>query len=127
MTTLVISIHIIVCITLVLLVLLQHGKGADMGATFGGSSQTVFGTDGPVPLLNKITTAAAVIFMVTSIVLAYNSAHSTSSSVMQSVDTKAIEFNKKPVEPVIPATEPTPENKGATNFPLEDAAPSNTK
>jgi len=42
---------------------LQHGKGADIGATFGGSSQSVFGTEGPVPLLNKITTFVAIIFM----------------------------------------------------------------
>jgi len=75
-------IHIIVCIFLVSIVLLQHGKGADIGATFGGGGQSLFGTEGPVPMLNKITTAAAIIFMVTSISLAYISAHRTTSSVM---------------------------------------------
>ena len=124
MNNLVLSIHIIVCISLVLLVLLQHGKGADMGATFGGSSQTVFGTDGPVPLLNKITTAAAVIFMVTSVILAYNSAHSTSSSVMRPVDQATIELNKQLLEPVEePVVEPVPVEKGAATFPVEDARP----
>jgi len=124
MTTIVLSIHIIVCVSLVLLVLLQHGKGADMGATFGGSSQTVFGSDGPVPLLNKITTVAAVVFMVTSVVLAYNSAHSTSSSVMQPVDSATIQLNKQLMEPAEePAAEPAPVEKGAATFPVEDARP----
>ena len=119
MTTIVITIHIIVCFSLVMLVLLQHGKGADMGATFGGSSQTVFGSDGPVPLMNKITTAAAVIFMVTSVVLAYHSAHSTSSSVMRAVEPAAVE---QTVVPPTPVTVPT--EKGAATFPVEDAKPS---
>ena len=82
MVTILTIIHIIVCIFLVSIVLLQHGKGADIGATFGGGGQSLFGTEGPVPMLNKITTAAAIIFMVTSISLAYISAHRTTSSVM---------------------------------------------
>jgi len=82
MVTILTIIHIIVCVFLVSIVLLQHGKGADIGATFGGGGQSLFGTEGPVPMLNKITTAAAVIFMVTSISLAYISAHRTTSSVM---------------------------------------------
>ncbi len=82
MTTVLTVIHIVVCLFLVVIVLLQHGKGADMGATFGGSSQTVFGSDGPLPLLNKVTTSAAIIFMVTSIGLAYLSAHMSTNSVM---------------------------------------------
>jgi preprotein translocase subunit SecG len=57
-----------------------------MGATFGGSSQTMFGTEGPLPLLNKVTTAAAVIFMVTSVSLAYISAHRSTSSLMSDVE-----------------------------------------
>lgn len=120
MTTIVLTVHITVCISLVLLVLLQQGKGADMGATFGGSSQTVFGSDGPIPLLNKITTAAAVIFMVTSVVLAYNSAHSTSSSVMKAVKPSAVNVNEKIMEPI---PEPVPVEKGAATFPVEDAMP----
>jgi preprotein translocase subunit SecG len=82
MVTILTIIHIIVSVFLVSIVLLQHGKGADIGATFGGGGQSLFGTEGPVPMLNKITTAAAVIFMVTSISLAYISAHRTTSSVM---------------------------------------------
>jgi preprotein translocase subunit SecG len=82
METLLIIIHVAVCLFLIGIVLLQHGKGADIGATFGGSSQSLFGTEGPLPLLNKITTLAAIIFMVTSVSLAYISAKSGSGSVM---------------------------------------------
>ncbi len=85
MTTLLTVIHIVVCLFLVVIVLLQHGKGADMGATFGGASQTVFGTEGPLPLLNKITTGAAVLFMITSIALAYISSNLGDGSVMKDV------------------------------------------
>lgn len=74
--------HVVVCLLLVGIVLLQHGKGADIGATFGGSSQSLFGTEGPLPLLNKITTAIAVIFMLTSVTLAYISSQTSDSSVM---------------------------------------------
>jgi preprotein translocase subunit SecG len=86
MTTFLIIIHILVCLFLIGIVLLQQGKGADMGATFGGgSNQTVFGADGPMPILSKITTASAVIFMVTSLTLAYISANDSSTSVMKQI------------------------------------------
>ena len=78
-------VHVMVCLFLVGIVLLQHGKGADIGATFGGSSQSLFGTEGPLPLLNKITTAVAVIFMLTSVTLAYMSSQTSKSSVMSGV------------------------------------------
>ncbi len=82
MDTLITIVHVLVCFLLVGIVLLQHGKGADVGASFGGSSQSLFGSEGPVPLLNKITTAVAVIFMITSITLAYISANRSTGSVM---------------------------------------------
>ena len=85
MDTLLTIVHVVVCLFLVGIVLLQHGKGADIGATFGGSSQSLFGTEGPLPLLNKITTAVAVIFMLTSVTLAYISSQTSSSSVMSGV------------------------------------------
>jgi len=56
---------------MVLVVLLQTGKGADMGAAFGGSSQTIFGSSGPGTFLGKMTTGIAVVFMLTSLFLAY--------------------------------------------------------
>src|SRR5262245_66695901 len=63
-------VHVIVAVALILIVLLQAGKGAGIGAAFGGASQTVFGPRGPGNFLSKLTTAAAGIFMITSLVLA---------------------------------------------------------
>jgi preprotein translocase subunit SecG len=64
--------HVMVCVVLVVVVLLQHGKGADIGAVFGGgASNTVFGSRGAGNFLTRLTTGAALIFMVTSLVLSY--------------------------------------------------------
>jgi len=71
MTTIVVIIHIVVCLALICIVLLQHGKGAGIGAAFGGSSQTVFGSTGAAPFLAKLTAAAAILFMVTSLGLTF--------------------------------------------------------
>ncbi len=72
LTTLVLIVHLLVCIALILIILLQTGKGADIGAVFGGgSSQTVFGSSGATTFLSKVTIIAAVLFMCTSIVLTY--------------------------------------------------------
>lgn len=71
MTTFLLTIHIIICLFLILIVLVQSGKGAQMGVTFGGgSSQTLFGSRGASTFLNKLTTATAVVFMLTSLTLA---------------------------------------------------------
>jgi len=70
MTILLIVIHIFVCLFLIAVVLLQSGKGAEMGAAFGGSSQTLFGSRGAASFLGKMTTVAAVVFMLTSLILA---------------------------------------------------------
>ena len=87
MTTLFIVLHIAVCIALIMIVLLQTGKGADMGAAFGGgASQTLFGSTGASTFLGKATTVVAVIFMITSLWLAYASSHRTNESIM--LDTK---------------------------------------
>jgi len=98
MTTLLIIVHVLVCIFLIAIVLLQHGKGADIGATFGGSSQSLFGSEGPVPLLNKVTTLAAIVFMGTSITLAYMSANKSTGTVMSALK------SKPPVEQALPAS-----------------------
>ena len=84
MTGIVVAIHVTVCILLILIVLLQTGKGAEMGASIGGgSSQALFGASGPANVLTKITTAVAIIFMITSLTLAYLSGHQSESSVMK--------------------------------------------
>ncbi|HIC91521.1 MAG TPA: preprotein translocase subunit SecG [Syntrophaceae bacterium] len=85
MITLFLIIHIFICIGLILIVLLQSGKGASMGAAFGGASQTLFGSAGPGTFLGKLTTVVAVIFMLTSLYLAYISTHRVESTVMKNV------------------------------------------
>jgi len=68
MTTLITAIHIIVCFILIVVVLLQSGKSADLAGAFGGAgSQSVFGPRGTANILSKITTVCAVLFMFTSI------------------------------------------------------------
>lgn len=69
MFTLIVVVHLIVCFTLIAIVMLQSGKGAEMGAAFGGSSQTVFGSRGATTFLSKVTIVAAVLFFVTSMSL----------------------------------------------------------
>ena len=83
MDILLLIIHIVVCLLLVGIVLLQGGKGAEVGATFGaGSSQTIFGATGGQTFLGKMTTGAAVIFMLTSLALAFYWGRPGGSSVM---------------------------------------------
>src|SRR5215813_12605229 len=64
-------IHVLACLFLIVVVLLQMGKGADMGAVFGGGSQTLFGSGGAGNLLTKLTTGTAVAFMLTSLIMSY--------------------------------------------------------
>ncbi len=72
MNTFLIVLHVIVSIFLIGVVLLQRGKGAEIGAVFGGgASSTVFGSRGAGNFLTKLTTASAVIFMSTSFMLSY--------------------------------------------------------
>lgn len=84
MFTLIVVIHLICCLFLIGVVLLQQGKGADMGAVFGGSSSTIFGSGGAGNFLTRLTTGAAVVFMLTSLTLTYASARRLSSTVFDS-------------------------------------------
>ena len=65
-------IHVLACLFLIVVVLLQTGKGADMGAVFGGGSQTLFGSSGAGNFLTKLTTGTAIAFMLTSLILTWN-------------------------------------------------------
>jgi preprotein translocase subunit SecG len=85
LTYLITAIHLIVCLSLIMIVLLQRGKGADMGAAFGGSSQTVFGSRGAISFLGKMTTVVAVVFMITSLTLAYMSSNKKVKTIMDDV------------------------------------------
>lgn len=110
------ALHVFICIFLVIIVLLQQGKGADMGATFGGGSQTLFGASGADTLLTRVTTVLALGFMGTSLVLALNAKHVRQSAgegkllgnlpVESSVEKDAAkkEAAESPAAPVAPAS-----------------------
>lgn len=80
MYTLTVILHLIVCFLMIAAILLQAGKGAEIGASFGGSSQTVFGSRGPGTFLSKVTVGAAIVFMLTSLSLALLSKQANTSS-----------------------------------------------
>lgn len=76
MQSIILILHVLAAICIIALVLVQHGKGADAGAAFGsGSANTMFGSQGPMPFLMKLTVLFAFIFFVTSITLSYLSTH----------------------------------------------------
>ena len=101
------AVHILVCIALILIVLLQAGKGAEMGAAFGGASQTIFGSSGAMGFLTKLTTIAAVVFMITSLLLAFASTRRASSLMRERPAQTAPEAPQQmPVQPQIPVPEP---------------------
>jgi len=104
MRILLVSIHVIVSTILIAMVLLQKGKGADIGAAFGGASQTVFGPRGAASFMAKLTTSAAIIFMITSLGLALTSAKK--SSVMEDVKTPPAQ--SAPGTPIAPPMQPAP-------------------
>jgi preprotein translocase subunit SecG len=109
MTVFFIILHVVVCIALIMIVLLQTGKGADMGAAFGGgASQTLFGSSGASTFLSKATTAVAIVFMLTSLVLAYlSSGGPTRTSVVKEAEV--------PVEQSAPLTETAPPAESTTS------------
>jgi preprotein translocase subunit SecG len=108
MTIFIIVIHVIVAIFLILTVLLQAGKGADLAGAFGGAgSETAFGSRGTATLLSKLTTASAVIFMLSSLGLAVMSLQN------KSLITDAAEEAQPPAaETTVPGSE-TPDGAAA--------------
>lgn len=105
--TIIIVLHILVCFALILIVLLQAGKGAEMGAAFGGASQTIFGSAGAMGFLSKLTTVAAVIFMITSLILTYSSTKRASTVVKEKpAQTAPAVPDKAPAPPQVPVPEP---------------------
>lgn len=107
---LVTALHVLVCIILILVVLLQSGKGADLAGAFGGAStQTAFGSRGPASFLSKLTTISAVIFMITCLSLTIIGSNKTSKSILESAPGAAAPAPKAPAvqQPQSPA--PTPE------------------
>jgi len=86
MTTAMIFVHVMACLAVILVVLLSKGKGADLGAAFGGSSQTVFGSQGAGGVLTKMVAICVGVFMMTSLGLAYISTQKTQATIMDDVD-----------------------------------------
>jgi preprotein translocase subunit SecG len=113
MHTIVVIIHVIVSLALVSIVLLQHGKGAGIGAAFGGSSQTVFGSTGAAPFLAKLTAIVAILFMCTSLGLTFMG-RQAAPSVMQGAGqppaSQAAPATPVPAVPAQPAP-PAPPSK----------------
>jgi preprotein translocase subunit SecG len=97
------TLHVIVCVILVLVVLLQSGKGADLAGAFGGgATQTAFGSRGPASFLSKMTTIAAVVFMITSIALSMISTKKVSKSVLETIRQQSSQpVKNKPAAPPI--------------------------
>ena len=116
MTVALIILHILVSIALIAIVLLQSGKGAEMGASFGASgSQSVFGAGGGSTFMSKLTTGAAIIFMLTSLTLAYRSSQPGTSSIMSGAQKTA------PQKPGATSNQ-TPQGKPA-DIPAQSALP----
>ena len=85
------AIHVFACLFLIVVVLLQTGKGADMGAVFGGGSQTLFGSGGAGNFLTKLTAGTAIAFMVTSLILTYGASRNPSSGLLRRLPSSAAE------------------------------------
>lgn len=97
MFTAVITIHVIVSVVIIITVLLQSGKGASIGASFGGAgSQTLFGSAGPASFLLKITVISVVIFMATSMYMTIGFSGNSVSSVMSEVKSAPAKTKTKP-------------------------------
>ena len=113
MVTFLVIVHVLVCFTVILVVLLQAGKGADIGAAFGsGGSQTVFGSRGAGNFLTKLTAAAGALFMLTSLGLAIMSSGGLSSSVIKDETSKSMPAPKG-MPGGAPFNPPAPAQQGA--------------
>ena len=120
-------IHVTACLFLIGDVLLQQGKGADMGAVFGGSSSTIFGSGGAGNFLTRLTMIMAVVFMLTSLTLTYSGARRITSTVFDVAplpEAPPLEIPAQPqakqvgVAPAAPA--PAPEAEGAAPAPAAE-------
>lgn len=129
---LLVFVHVVACLALILIVLLQTGKGAEMGAAFGGASQTLFGGSGGNTFLSKLTTGAAIVFMITCLGLTLSATGRETRSIMEKVpvtqpagpalpDAKPIQPMTQPAAP--PATAPEAKATPAPAAPAQQAAP----
>lgn len=114
-------IHVIVCLLLILIVLLQSGKGADLAGAFGGGgSQTAFGARGTATFLSKLTTGAAIIFMATSFTLSLLTSQDEGRSIMQDAAATA---PQEEAPPESPAATPVPQSSESPAAPVQEDEP----
>jgi preprotein translocase subunit SecG len=108
-------VHVIVSVGLILVVLLQTGKGAEVGAVFGGSSSTIFGSSGAGNFLTRLTTGMAIVFMMTSLTLGYFAGRKPSATIFD---------NRAPAaEPRAPMQPQAPQQPGTAPGSAQPSAP----
>ena len=110
-------IHVVACLFLIVVVLLQTGKGADMGAVFGGGSQTLFGSGGAGNFLTRLTTGTAIAFMITSLILTWGASRTPTSRLLNQIPAAA-----PAPEPTADAGAPTAGADGQGTAPEETGA-----
>jgi len=113
-------IHIIVSIGLILVVLLQTGKGAEMGAVFGGSSATIFGSSGAGNFLTRLTAVMAIVFMITSLTLGYFAGHRPSATIF---DNRSPTVEPRAATPQVPPAKRETTPGSAPQAPARDSQP----
>ena len=121
MYTATVILHLLVCFLMIAAILLQAGKGAEIGASFGGSSQTVFGSRGPGTFLSKVTVATAIIFMLTSLSLALLSRQENVASSV--IDVPATSGKAPPAAPSSTEAPSEPTSPEASGTPAESSEP----
>jgi preprotein translocase subunit SecG len=124
MQTVLVVVHLFLAIGLVVLILLQHGKGADMGAAFGsGSSASVFGSRGAANFLSRSTAVLATVFFITSLALAYFAMNASEpETLMEGLAPVAPLQQEMPDIPVVPGS--SAPGSDVPVMPLEETAPS---
>ncbi|HLE84992.1 MAG TPA: preprotein translocase subunit SecG [Thermoanaerobaculia bacterium] len=113
------AVHIVVCIFLILVVLLQQGKGADLSVFGGGSTQTAFGARSATTLLHKLTVTSFVLFICTTLLIGILQGGAGGSSIMSEVEETATGETETAPEEVDPATPETGPLGGEAEAPLE--------
>ena len=115
------TLHILVCVFLILVVLLQQGKGADLSVFGGGSTQTAFGARGAATLLHKLTVICFVLFIVTTMGIAVMQGGGASATVMRAVGAEVPEADEAAAPDAVPAPVEAPDGGAVDTAP--DTAP----
>ena len=113
------AIHVLVCIFLILVVLLQQGKGADLSVFGGGSTQTAFGARGATTLLHKLTVGSFLVFILTTLLIGLPQIRRGGGTVMEGVEAEAA----APATPAAPSPDGVPDKPQAQGNPTPPSAP----